>query len=169
MFGKRLTAPTILVSLEDPRLDDIPLDVRRTYAKSRKLEDLGDLSKLLEQPAFFHCLPLTVEYENQREAAFPSREPGQYLVQSGNYWCVWDIFAAHVTRIDGLDVELFWKTINGKRLLDDKHKEDIAPSVVREISRTICDLAEKDGEYSFFSQPDTWERDATRRLSRRAL
>lgn len=160
MLTKRVTAPRWLVSIMDPALGAIDRERVALYVNSRDIDDLGDLSKLPEQPTGFHCLPLSVKLENHRLALVEERDANS----------AWIIFAFSVDRFRHFPDAPSPVTEKGSEIthLPDESREMIDPETIIEIARAICEMPSR-GDTNPFSPPDGWERARIRQTAYRAL
>lgn len=144
----------------DPALDAVDGESLRRYLGSRDIDDLGDLSKLSEQPSLFHCLPLSVLFENSRVS----------FLDEGNADAAWLIFAFHVDNFKNFPdaPRQVAGRGNDNKHLPDEAREMFDPETIIEIARVICEMPGR-GDTNPFSPLAGWEHARIRRTAYHAL
>ncbi len=162
MLTARLNTSFKIVSYHDPAFDEMDDIVLNKYIQTRDISIL-DIENLETQPTVFDCLPLQQEYEHL---------PQRVLTDSAG--ASWSIFKTHVQgakdflHTDGKQILKFKNNSEGIRILDDKCRKDISPSLVSEIAGVIVERASK-GDYGPFLVSDTFARERIRLRARLAF
>jgi hypothetical protein len=135
MIKKRLTQQRKIISHFDSAIAQLKPERIKKYVESLDIADLGDLTKLKEQPSIFTIVPLKVKYE--------------YLSFEPDSNSMWTIFATHVKHIDNIDFELEFDD----GVITDNMREYFPPKIIQNISSIIVALANTGQGEVFFTQP----------------
>jgi len=129
MLRVKPSASIDVVCMSDPALHEVKIERMRLYESSRDIADLGDLSKLAEQPTVWECDSLDARFENFLDG--PS---------SDDLWFVFRHNARPKGELldeNGRQVTIPMEEVNGKKVLSDDVRAMVGRDAVREIASVM--------------------------------
>ncbi|MCP4540155.1 MAG: hypothetical protein GY832_23705 [Chloroflexi bacterium] len=118
-----------VVCVTDPALREVQIERMRVYEQSRNIEDLGDFSKLKEQPTVWELAPLGPRFENFLDTSTSddkwfvfrhnAKPKGEMLDKAGN------------------SIKIPTEEVNGKHILAESVREMVGRDNIHELAMVM--------------------------------